>query len=143
MSEILLYIVTYLLSIIYRVKCLEITDLAIPSYSEEGENVTFFCHYKVERSKLAELDIKWYLGRTPSPFMVFLPHLQKQPQVVDPRFREKIVFSEGMEGSGFTIVNITQDMSGLYTCQASTNTQERRRRKRIIIYSKYTERFKI
>ena len=143
MSEILLCIVTYLLAILSRVQCLDITDLSIPSYSKEGENVTFFCHYKVESSKLAELDIKWYLGSAPSPFLVFLPHLQKEPQVVDPRFREKIVFSEGMVGSGFTILNMTQDMSGLYTCQASTNTEERRRRKRILIYSKDTDRFNI
>ena len=100
------------------------------------------CHYEVDRAKIAELDIKWYFGSSPSPFMVFLPFLQKEPQVVDPMFREKIVFSEGMEGSGFTILNMTRDMSGLYTCQASTNTGERRRRKRIIIYSKYTERFR-
>ena len=128
---------------ICEVLSLEITSLTIPSHSPEGHNLLFSCAYTVNRSKLAELDIKWYLGSSPSPFMVFLPHLQKKPQVVDPKLREKIVFSEGMEGSGFMILNITQDMSGLYTCQASTNTEERRRRKRITIYSKYTDRFNI
>ena len=142
MSEII-HIVTYLLAILSTVQCLDITSLSIPSYSEEGENVTFFCQYEVESSKFVELDIKWYLGNSPSPFMVFLPHLQKEPQVVDPNFKEKIVFREGIEGRGFTILNITRDMSGLYTCQASTNTEERRRRKRILIYSTYTERFNI
>ena len=134
----LLHIVTYLVAILSMVQCLDITSLSIPSYSQEGGNVIFSCQYAVDSSKFAELDIKWYLGSSPSPFMVFLPHLQKEPQVVDPKFREKIVFSEGMEGSGFTILNMTRDMSGLYTCQASTNTGERRRRKRIIIYSKHS-----
>ena len=69
--------------------------------------------------------------------MVFLPHLQKEPQVVDHRFREKIVFSEGVVGSGFMMVNITTDMSGVYTCKVSTNTEERIRRKRVTVYSKY------
>ena len=68
--------------------------------------------------------------------MVFLPHLQKEPQVVDHRFREKIVFSEGVVGSGFMILNITTDMSGVYTCKVSTNTEERIRRKRVTVYSK-------
>ena len=60
----------------------------------------FHCEYNIDRLKLAELDIKWYLGSSPSPFMVFLPHLQKEPQVVDHRFREKIVFSEGVWAVG-------------------------------------------
>ena len=61
---------------IYRVTSLEITNLSLPSYSEEGENITFHCEYSVHSSKLVELDIKWYLGSSPSPFLVFLPHLQ-------------------------------------------------------------------
>ena len=83
------------------------------------------------------MDIKWYLGSSPSPFLVFLPHLQKEPQVVNHRFREKIVFSEGVVGSGFMMVNVTTDMSGVYTCKVSTNTEERIRRKRVTVYSKY------
>ena len=122
---------------ICEVSSLEITSLSLPSYSEEGQNLTFHCDYIVHRLKLAELDIKWYLGSSPSPFMVFLPHLQKEPQVVDHRFREKIVFSEGVVGSGFMMVNVTTDMSGVYTCKVSTNTEERIRRKRVTVYSKY------
>jgi hypothetical protein len=92
----------------------------------------------VSRSKLAELDIKWYLGSSPSPFMVFLPHLQKEPQVVDHRFREMIVFSEGLVGSGIMMMNINANMSGVYTCKVSTNTEERIRRKMVTVYSKYS-----
>jgi hypothetical protein len=90
---------------ICEVSSLEITSLSLPSYSEEGQNLTFHCSYIIDRSKLAELDIKWYLGSSPSPFMVFLPHLQKEPQVVDIRFRERIVFSEVSIKKTFLLLN--------------------------------------
>merc|ERR1719195_2488071 len=32
------------------------------------------CHYSLPDTRLPELDIKWYHGASPSPFMVFLPH---------------------------------------------------------------------
>ena len=130
-------ILTVWMTIVCAVSSLEITSLSIPSYREKGQNISFHCDYNVDRSKVAELDIKWYIGSSPSPFMVFLPHLQKEPQVVEPRFREKIVFSDGVVGSGFMMVNVTTDMSGVYTCKVSTNTEERIRRKRVTVYSKY------
>ena len=130
-------VLTLCVTIVGLVSSLEISSLSIPSYSEDGKNISFHCDYNVDRTKIAELDIKWYLGSSPSPFMVFLPHLQKEPQVVDHRFREKIVFSEGVVGSGFMMVNVTTDMSGVYTCKVSTNTEERIRRKRVTVYSKY------
>ena len=83
------------------------------------------------------MDIKWYLGSSPSPFLVFVPHMQKEPQVVDTRFRDKIVFRGGLVGSGFMMLNVTTDISGVYTCKVSTNTEERIRRKRVTVYSKY------
>ena len=98
--------------------------------------MTFQCKYTVNRSQLAELDIKWYLGSSPSPFLVFLPYLQQEPQVVDPRFRQNIVFMDEKGGSGFVMMNMSTDLAGVYTCKVSTNTQERISRKRIKIYSK-------
>ena len=129
-------IVIFVLNVIPIVTSLQISSLSMPSYAEEGQNVTFHCDYSLDSSKLAELDIKWYLGSSPSPFLVFLPHLQTEPQVVDLRFRQKIVFSEGVVGSVFMMVNITTELSGVYTCKVSTNTEERRRWKRITVYSK-------
>ena len=126
------------LTITPSVSSLEITSLTIPSYSKQGENITFQCKYTVNRSQLAELDIKWYLGSSPSPFLVFLPYLQQEPQVVDPRFRQKIVFMDEKVGSGFVMMNMSTDLAGVYTCKVSTNTQERISRKRIKIYSKLT-----
>ena len=122
---------------ICEVFSLEITSLTLPSQSPEGRNLLFSCGYTVNRAKLVELDIKWYLGTSPSSFILFLPHIQKEPQVVDPRFRENIVFREGLMSSGFMMENVTADMSGVYTCKVSTNTEERMRRKRVTIYSKY------
>ena len=113
----------FILIEICKVSTLKIVSLEIPSYIPEGQNLKFHCDYNVDKNKLAELDIKWYLGSSPSPFMVFLPHLQKEPQVVDHRFREKIIFSEGVVGSGFMMKNATTDMSGVYTCKVSTNTE--------------------
>merc|ERR1712154_77391 len=37
-------------------------------------------------------------------------------------------------GSGFLMLNMSSEMSGVYTCKVSTNTQESIRRKRIKIY---------
>merc|ERR1719320_606255 len=39
-----------------------------------------------------------------------------------------------MEASGFVMMNMSTDLSGVYTCKVSTNTQERISRKRIKIY---------
>ena len=88
-------------------------------------------------SKLVELDIKWYVGSSPSPFLVYIPHLQTLPQVVDTRYKENIVFLDTEFGTKFQMVNITTDMSGVYTCKVSTNTEERWSRRRITVYSKY------
>ena len=121
----------------WKISSLEITSMSVSSSIPEGQNLTFHCDYNVSMSKMAELDIKWYLGSSPSPFMVFLPYLQKKPQVVDTRFRDKIVLCEGLVGSGFMMVNATTDMSGVYTCKVSTNTEERIMRKRVTVYSKY------
>ena len=136
MKHVIVFLTFFLLEI-SDIRSLNIISLSIPSYVPEGHNLSFHCDYKVDRNKVAELDIKWYFGSSPSPFMVFLPHLQKEPQVVDHRFREKIVFSEGVVGSGFMMVNVTTDMSGVYTCKVSTNTEERMRRRRVAVYSKY------
>ena len=125
----------FLATIVTSINSLNITDLVIPPYTQQGSNITLFCSYSVDKDKIAELDIKWYFGNSPSPFMVFLPHMQAEPQVVDPVFREKLLFSEGWLESGFLMMNTTTDLSGLYTCKVSTNTRERVRRKRIIIYS--------
>ena len=132
-----LYSVIFIIGRICKITSLEITSLSVPSSIPEGQNLTFHCDYNVSQAKLAELDIKWYLGSSPSPFMVFLPYLQKEPQVVDTRFNDKIVFSEGVVGSGFMMVNVTTDMSGVYTCKVSTNAEERIWRKRVTVYSKY------
>ena len=131
----------FIIILVDQVTSLEINSLLIPSNALEGENVTFHCDYSVDPSKLAELDIKWYLGKSPSPFLVFLPFLQTEPQVVDPRFRQKIVFSDGVVGSWFRLVNVSTDMSGLYTCKVSTNLEEKIQRKRMTVYSKCTVMF--
>ena len=130
---ILILLLSYLVHIVTP---LTITSLSLSSYSEEGKTIYIHCAYSVNTDKMPELDIKWYLGSSPSPFMVFLPNLQKEPQVVDPRFREKIIFREGYMNSGFMMENVTADMSGVYTCKVSTNTEERSRWRRITIYSK-------
>jgi len=120
--------------LVFQVSCLEILSFSLPLFASEGEDVPFHCAYNVDSSKLAELDIKWYLGSSPSPFMVFLPYLQAEPQVIDPKFRQKIVYREGVESSGFIMVNISTELSGVYTCKVSTNMEERVSRKRITVY---------
>ena len=40
------------------------------------------CRYLVEEQRLGELDIKWYLDSSPSPWLVHLPHHWTLPHIV-------------------------------------------------------------
>ena len=40
------------------------------------------CRYLVEEQRLGELDIKWYLDSSPSPWLVHLPHHWTVPHIV-------------------------------------------------------------
>merc|ERR1711936_1486070 len=63
--------------------CVEIRDLGVPSWGLEGGEVELSCCFSLEeKSHYPELDVKWYHGSSPSPFLVWLPHLQETMQVV-------------------------------------------------------------
>ena len=60
----------------------EIESLSVPGYRLEGSSVEMVCRYLVDSQRLGELDIKWYLESSPSPWLVHLPHHWTLPHVV-------------------------------------------------------------
>ena len=49
---------------------LEIESLAVPEVVVAGDSAVMACYYSVPDTRLPELDIKWYHGARPEPFMV-------------------------------------------------------------------------
>ena len=49
---------------------LEIESLAVPELVVAGDSAVMACYYSVPDTRLPELDIKWYHGARPEPFMV-------------------------------------------------------------------------
>ena len=52
------------------VRALEIESLAVPPVLVSGDSAVMSCYYTLPDTRLPELDIKWYHGASPSPFMV-------------------------------------------------------------------------
>merc|ERR1711872_625912 len=67
----------FLATIVTSINSLNITDLVIPPYTQQGSNITLFCSYSVDKDKIAELDIKWYFG-TPLPPLWCSSHICRQ-----------------------------------------------------------------
>ena len=97
-----------------------------------------FCRYMVEEERVSELDIKWYLDSSPSPWLVHLPHHWTVPHIVrGSRLAGHV--SQVFSNRSLTVVSLTRlrsTMSGVYTCKVSTNTQETVSRARLQILSK-------
>ena len=51
-------------------QALEIESLAVPPILVSGDSAVMSCYYTLPDTRLPELDIKWYHGASPSPFMV-------------------------------------------------------------------------
>lgn len=51
-------------------RALEIESLAVPPVLVSGDSAVMSCYYTLPDTRLPELDIKWYHGASPSPFMV-------------------------------------------------------------------------
>ena len=49
---------------------IELEPLDFPAFITTGDTVLLSCLYKVKQTKQSELDIKWYHGTSPSPFLV-------------------------------------------------------------------------
>ena len=49
---------------------IELESLDFPSFIITGDTAIMSCLYKVKQIKQTELDIKWYHGTSPSPFLV-------------------------------------------------------------------------
>ena len=79
-----------------------------PSWVEEGGKTTLSCSYSLPSSLHPQLDVKWYHGASPSPFLLSLPALQPRPQLVDPSFASHVTFLQHSPShSSFTLSNLT------------------------------------
>ena len=55
---------------IHWINGLEIESLSVPSYTVSEDSAIMACFYNVPEERIPELDIKWYHGASPAPFMV-------------------------------------------------------------------------
>ena len=87
-----------------------LTNLKAPSSISEGDNLDLACEYSVSRLILPELDIKMYIGDSPSPFLVFLPYYHSKPMLVEKRYNEVVKMIGGERSTMVTFANITLDL---------------------------------
>ena len=66
----LLTLVMVMLMMLTPSQGLEIESLAVPELVVAGDSAVMACYYSVPDTRLPELDIKWYHGARPEPFMV-------------------------------------------------------------------------
>jgi len=120
--------------------CVEIRDLGVPSWGLEGGEVELSCCFSLEeKSHYPELDVKWYHGSSPSPFLVWLPHLQETMQVVGETSLTshlKVPTSQEQTCSSFRLSNLSLPLSGLFTCKVATFTQEAVASRRLTVVRK-------
>ena len=112
--------------------------MSVPRYRLEEEEVMMVCRYQVEENKMTELDIKWYLDSSPSPWLLHLPHHWTEAHVLQGT-RPTSHVSQVFSNETVTVVKlarVTEELSGVYTCKVSTNTQETVSRARLQILSK-------
>ena len=69
-SVLLLLLLLLLLVCVREGLSIELESLDFPSYIITGDTALMSCLYKVKQIKQSELDIKWYHGTSPSPFLV-------------------------------------------------------------------------
>ena len=117
-------------------------SVSIPRYVREGSDIPFNCKYIVPKQSLNELDVKVYHNNSPSPILVFLPFLEHVPQIVDQSYQNSIIFNttEAFDGRSelkFIFKNVRLNMSGLFTCKVSTNTEEMIATRRLMVFSKF------
>ena len=113
---------------------LAIQQLTVPAYAVAGGTAHLSCDYSVARTRLSELDVKWYRGRSPAPFLVFLPHHWTLPRLLDPALAPHTQFSHSSASRlAITLTNLTASLAGLYTCKVSTNSAEQLASRRLTV----------
>ena len=132
-------LLSVILSVVPPSLSVTLNSLSVPSFVETGSDVTLSCNYSYTESDKQELDIKWYLDDSPSPFLVWVPHQDRTPQIVGDKFRSHIDpgFTTGEDAyklhSDIIIRNMTPQLAGIYTCKVASFTHEEYLSKRIIV----------
>ena len=69
-GSLLLLLLLLLLQSVREGLTIELESLDFPSFIITGDTALMSCLYKVKKTSQSELDIKWYHGTSPSPFLV-------------------------------------------------------------------------
>ena len=131
--------IPFLLWFPLQASSLEIRELGVPSWGEEGGEVELSCCFSLPASHYPELDVKWYHGSSPSPFLVWLPHLQETMQVVGETSLTshlEVPNTQQQSCSSFRLSNLSLPLSGLFTCKVATFTQEAVASRRLTVVRK-------
>jgi len=138
----ILSLVFLLLVVFPRVLLLSLDSLQVPQWIEAGSSVELWCNYSYNATEGEELDVKWYLDGSPSPFLVWVPHQGRKPQVVTDMFKSHIDTGHTVgsdpykKHSSLLIRNIHTGLSGAYTCKVSTFVREEYLSQRMTVFVK-------
>jgi len=134
-----------LLTVFRPVLLLSLDSLEVPSWALAGSSVELWCNYSYNATEGEELDVKWYLDGSPSPFLVWVPHQGRKPQVVLDMFKPHIDTGHTVGSDPYKIHssllmrNIHTGLSGAYTCKVSSFMQEEYITQRMTVFVKPRE----
>ena len=140
----ILSLVLLLLVVFPQVLLLSLDSLQVPHWVEAGSSVELWCNYSYNATEGEELDVKWYLDGSPSPFLVWVPHQGRKPQVVTDMFKPHIDIGHTggsdpyKKHSSLLMRNIHTGLSGAYTCKVSTFAREEYLSQKMTVFGEYS-----
>lgn len=122
---------------------INITDLDVPDSIELGkkEEIVLDCNFEMDKEE-ENLEIKWFFNGDLEQVYQWIPESGK-PGFAMGLLKDRLDLSFKVTNDNSTmyralkITNITQDLSGNYTCKVSTFTNEDTQTKQLIIYCEY------
>ena len=118
---------------------IELESLDFPSYILAGDTTLMSCLYKVNQVQETELDVKWYHGTSPSPFLVYLPHHWDSPHLLDTKYSSSLLpVASSSSLMVFQLTNVTKEQAGMYSCKVSTNSDEHVTSRRLNVIGEWT-----
>lgn len=141
----MLIFLVLLLWLLPLVLSLSLDSLSVPQWVEAGSDVEMNCNYSYNQTEREELDVKWYLDGSPSPFLVWVPHQARLPQIVLDKFRSHIDIGHTVgsdpykQHSSLLLRDVHTGLSGIYTCKVASFTQEEYLTQRMTVFVKPRE----
>ena len=136
----LLLLLLLLLYIPSGSRLVKLHSFDVPGSVEEGADAVLGCDYGYNITEGAELDVKWYFDGSPSPFMLWVPHQRRAPQVISDTFRSHVDLGHTVGSDPYRLYSsvrlkkVGRALSGSYTCKVSSFSTEESRTKRMTVY---------